>query len=943
MSSDAEAEKTWEEVLRRMLPAGAPLPDEDHLDYSIAIEYDGPPIPYGLPKIEPIDLESASIRTTSIVSASDANAVIPVISPISKVSRFSRMRNGSELWSSSVESRRSSSVSRAQFESANGETVDKVGGSSLAPSSSVSSMKPPNLIGGRRAAVVTFNTPRDSENDEEEDVNGFCSSPRSSAADPAASPMASRGRAKGLGKRGVCSRCGKGNRLKDREACIVCDARYCSNCILKAMGSMPEGRKCLGCIGQPIDESKRSSLGKSSRILSRVCSPLEIRQIMKAEKECSANQLRPEQLVVNGRQLWQEELAEVLGCAMPPQKLKPGKYWYDKDSGLWGKVKSDVFLTVEEGEKPDRIISSKLNVGGKLRQDASNGNTKVYINGREITKIERRVLKLAKVQCPRDTHFWLYEDGSYEEEGQNNIKGNIWGKASTRFISSLFSLPVPPGNSYGPKEDPTTFSGRSVPEYLEQGRVQKLMLFGLEGSGTSTIFKQAKFLYGNKFTPEELQDIKLMIQSNLYKYLSVLLEGRERFEEEALMEKQSAAVDAGDSATGEKGPGESKQSIYTINPRLKHFSDWLLQIMATGDLDAFFPAATREYARVVDEVWKDPAIQETCKRRAELHSLPDVAKYFLDRVLHLCWISSVSVILHLVGDRTQVALNCSLEIKAYEAWTRNEGDQSDMPPRLPYSLFFTKSAQAVEISSNEYEPSEKDILYAEGVTPSNGITCLEFSFDDRSPMSEIYNENFDCPPPLAKYQLIHINSKGLHDGCKWLQMFEDVRGVIFVVALSDYDQMWSEDTRPLQNKMLASRELFESLVRHPCFRDVPFVLLLNKYDAFEDKINKVPLAVCEWFTEFSPLKPHHNTQTLANQAYYFVAVKFKELYASITSRKLFVWQTRARERSSVDEAFRYIREVLKWDEEKDDNMYGIAGDDSFYSTEMSSSPYIRQE
>lgn len=678
-------------------------------------------------------------------------------------------------------------------------------------------------------------------------------------------------------RKGACYRCLKGSRFTEKEACIVCNAKYCSSCVLRAMGSMPEGRKCVTCIAYPIDESKRGNLGKCSRMLKRLLNDIEIQQIMKAEKLCDVNQLPPECISINRKPLCLEELLLLQTCSNPPKNLKPGTYWYDKVSGLWGK----------EGEKPSQIISPHLNVGDPIKPDASNGNTQVFINGREITKPELRMLQLAGVECAGKPHFWVNDDGSYQEEGQKNTKGYIWGKAGMKLVCALLSLPVPSKPRHPCTDEVNHVSNRPNPDYKgEMMTFQKLLLVGNTGAGTSTLFKQAKILYNAlPFSKDERENIKIMIQGNVYGYLGILLEGRERFEEESsarlLSDRPSSPINHLEGRTH----GNNDTNIYSICPRLKEFSNWLLKTMASGNLESIFPAATREYAPLVEELWNTAAIQATYSRRSELAMLPSVASYFLER--------------------------------------------------------------AADVLQPDYEPSNLDILYAEGVTTSNGLACVEFSFPQSADDDNDTSDHGSLPRPGFRYQLIRAQARSLAENCKWLEMLEDVRLVIFCIALSDYDQFTLDADGTPANKMLQCKKLFESLVMHPSFGHVDFLLILNKFDIFEDKIEQVPLSECEWFEDFQPVisrqsnnnnsrrNINHNP-SLGQLGFHHIAVKFKRLYFNLTGRKLYVSAVKALEPDSVDAALKYGREILKWEEERINFSWS---EYSIYSTDASFSSH----
>ncbi|XP_010273838.1 PREDICTED: guanine nucleotide-binding protein alpha-1 subunit-like isoform X2 [Nelumbo nucifera] len=135
-----------------------------------------------------------------------------------------------------------------------------------------------------------------------------------------------------------------------------------------------------------------------------------------------------------------------------------------------------------------------------------------------------------------------------------------------------------------------------------------------------------------------------------------------------------------------------------------------------------------------------------------------------------------------------------------------------------------------------YVPTKEDVLYARVRT--TGVVEIQFS-----PVGENKKSG-------EVYRLFDVGGQR-NERRKWIHLFEGVTAVIFCAAISEYDQMLFEDES--KNRMMETRELFDWVLKQPCFEKTSFMLFLNKFDIFEKKVLKVPLNVCEWFKDYQPV------------------------------------------------------------------------------------------
>jgi len=176
-----------------------------------------------------------------------------------------------------------------------------------------------------------------------------------------------------------------------------------------------------------------------------------------------------------------------------------------------------------------------------------------------------------------------------------------------------------------------------------------------------------------------------------------------------------------------------------------------------------------------------------------------------------------------------------------------------------------------------YRPTKADMLFARIRT--TGVIKTEFSVDD------------------LIFQIFDVGGQR-NERKKWIHCFENVSAVIFVAAISEYDQLLFEDDST--NRLIESLNLFEEVCNSRWFKNSSIILFLNKSDLFLEKLPKSPL---------SAIFPEYEGGADFEKAWQFISEKFASR-RSDSRKKIYTHVTCATDDTKVRSFFSSVKEIV---------------------------------
>lgn len=310
----------------------------------------------------------------------------------------------------------------------------------------------------------------------------------------------------------------------------------------------------------------------------------------------------------------------------------------------------------------------------------------------------------------------------------------------------------------------------------------KLLLLGAGESGKSTIFKQMRVLFGAPLSEDEKQQITPVVYNNTIASMKILCT-------------------------------ETKNLGYEGDVVAKDKLDIMLGLDDQCEIN-------EEIGLVIKELWSDPGLLQTWKRRAEFQIVESVKYYF------------------------------------------NEIER---------------------IMKDDYVATQQDMLLARVRT--SGIVTEKYVIDG------------------VDFEMYDVGGQR-NERKKWMHCFDDVTAVIFVAALSEYDQVLFEDATA--NRMTEAVDLFGDICNNKVFESSSMILFLNKKDLYEEKIKQVHIGDQPAFAEF--------TGKLGDIDYYEKGIKyFLDLFLAQnqnTDRQIYNHATCATDSKNVEVVFNSCKDII---------------------------------
>nr|XP_060618152.1 guanine nucleotide-binding protein subunit alpha-14 isoform X1 [Anolis sagrei ordinatus] len=167
-------------------------------------------------------------------------------------------------------------------------------------------------------------------------------------------------------------------------------------------------------------------------------------------------------------------------------------------------------------------------------------------------------------------------------------------------------------------------------------------------------------------------------------------------------------------------------------------------------------------------------------------------------------------------DVDKVTMLESKHVEAIKRLWEDPGIQECYDRRREYQLsdsakYYLSDLDRIAMPS--FLPTEQDVLRVR--VPTTGI--IEYPF-------ELENIIF---------RMVDVGGQR-SERRKWIHCFESVTSIIFLVALSEYDQVLAESDN--ENRLEESKALFKTIITYPWFANSSVILFLNKKDLLEEKI-----------------------------------------------------------------------------------------------------------